>query len=296
MLNKDNTVHVMWTGGMDSTLVMILLSRISDINVLPVYICRANGRKTEGIELRQMNRIYTELKADARTKAKLLPIRIVADKQDLIPNEAEQFEYEYRKRIRYKSSGEILRRAQDKIFDLQKYVAPGVGALKTNLTRLADQYAAVISYVRSENVMVDLGIMGSESIFCLNDLFKMKQIEICGRTTYIFDETATDPDIYAVFHNVTFPIFNYNKTGCYNLYEELGYKHIRNMVWHCYSPINGKPCGKCFTCIHYIRDGIFDVFDRDALLRYIEFSNHERDIINKQYANIIDKILRDGNK
>ena len=63
---ERQTVQIFWTGGMDSTLRIVQLSQL-EVNVLPVYIMRANGRKTAVEELTAMGKIYEILKADPRT-------------------------------------------------------------------------------------------------------------------------------------------------------------------------------------------------------------------------------------
>ena len=78
---ERQTVQIFWTGGMDSTLRIVQLSQL-EVNVLPVYIMRANGRKTVVEELTAMGKIYEILKADPRTKATLLPFLLVADSED----------------------------------------------------------------------------------------------------------------------------------------------------------------------------------------------------------------------
>ena len=88
---ERQTVQIFWTGGMDSTLRIVQLSQL-EVNVLPVYIMRANGRKTAVEELTAMGKIYEILKADPRTKATLLPFRLVADSEDEIPDAIRQEE------------------------------------------------------------------------------------------------------------------------------------------------------------------------------------------------------------
>ena len=241
--------------------------------------------------MKTMHTIYELLKKDDRTNATLLPIRIVADREEDIPEEAKNIPYEFHLRKRFHDSRVILKKAQEKVLELQKYRAPGFGKWKSNLIRLANQYGPVISYVRTEKCMVDIGINGDEAFFLLKELYGIKKIVSSYRETYVFDENTTDPDLYAVFKNVSFPLYPIDKKQEFKLYSDMGYEKIRDMVWHCYTPINGKPCGKCNTCVHYIRDGIYDRFDRAALLRYIEFCEIERKTINDQYHEIISSAL-----
>ena len=104
----------------------------------------------------------------------------------------------------------------------------------------------------------------------------------------MLDKDGTDPDMYEIFKNVSFPLCRTKKIDIFNMYSRLGYEHIRNMVWHCYEPIDGKPCGTCKTCIDYVRERIYDVFDRNALIRYIRFCDDERELINQQYQEMLE--------
>ena len=285
------TIQVLWTGGMDSTLIMVQYSQIKDIRILPIYLLNTNGRKTEGIELSTMNKIYTELKKDERTKAELLPIRIVADSIEEIPDVAKEFGFEFYKRIQYKETIPVFRKAKKTILDLQKNKAKGFGKWKSNITRLSEQYLPIMSYIRSENVIVEIGIL-HHSIFLYPDIHKVSEKNFGGIITRnILDKDGTDPDIYEVFYNVSFPLCRMEKIDVFNAYSEMGYEHIRDMVWHCYNPIDDKPCGCCNTCVSYIRDGIYDEFDRDGLIRYIKFCDKERETINQQYQAKIEKTI-----
>jgi len=105
----------------------------------------------------------------------------------------------------------------------------------------------------------------------------------------MLDKNGTDSDLYEVFQNVSFPLYTMNKIAIYDKYAEMGYLTIRNMLWHCYAPIDGKPCGMCNTCVPYIREGMYDMFDRAALIRYIKFCDKERVLINQQYEDIIKR-------
>lgn len=284
---KHGVRHVMWTGGMDSTLVILRYAMVEGISVLPVYICNANKRKTEAVELNHMHQIYEIVRNDPRTRAELLPIRIVADSPEDIP-ELEFEDYEFYRRKRYKESGALVKEAQRLVLDYQKNTAPGVMPQRSNIIRVADQYKPVLSYIRAEKVSVALGFNSEDSIFGLPELCAAKAFtDEAGFTSYVLDPERTHPAIYAVFKDITFPIYDVNKVGVYNAFEEMGFTNIRRMVWHCYRPIDGKACGQCVTCVPYIREGMTDMFDRDAFIRYIRFAEKERAVINEQYQEII---------
>jgi len=179
ILGEMKMIQVLWTGGMDSTLIMIQLSQMN-VSILPIYISNANGRKTESNELTAMNKIYQELKQDKRTIAELLPIRIIADNMEQIPEVAKEFEFEFYKRVRYKETNIVLSRAQKKIADLQIDMAQGIEGWKSNVIHLAYQYAPVMSYAKTENVIVELGVHGDESFFKFPCLYKMKKSDWGG--------------------------------------------------------------------------------------------------------------------
>lgn len=290
-MEMKQPVQVLWTGGMDSTLVMVQLSQNENVKVLPVYISHANYRKTEGIELSTMNAIYTELKKDPRTKAELLPIRIVAGSIDKIPAEAKEFEFEFyqRRKDHDRVSMDAQRNVDKKIVALQGNRAPGgIGNWPTNLYRFPQQYARTSSYAKGETADVEICINGHESFFQFPIKHKITEQSVDGRIRYVLDKEETDPDLYEVFKNISFPLYHITKVETFNMYSRMGYEHIRKMIWHCYDPIDGKPCGQCITCTGYIREGIYDVFDRDALIRYIKFSEKERELLNKQYQEMLE--------
>ena len=287
---ERQTVQIFWTGGMDSTLRIVQLSQL-EVNVLPVYIMRANGRKTAVEELTAMGKIYEILKADPRTKATLLPFRLVADSEDEIPDaiRQQQIPYTYYHRKRYGETVVRLKRAQKKVFALQANRAPGIRSFGSNIIHLAEQYGAMMSYARGEQTVVELGLHGEESFFQLPIPYRMEQKQNGLITEYRLKKEGTDPDIYAIFQRLSFCLCSFNKVTVYQEFEKLGYIHVRDLLWHCYEPINGKPCGQCVTCVPYIREGMYDMFDRDALIRYIQFCDKERKVIDEQYQSMIQK-------
>ncbi len=285
---EKKIIHIFWTGGMDSTLTMIKYSQIENVSILPIYVSNANRRKTENYELATIGKIYEILKKDPRTKAELLPVRIIADSKEQIQFPSEfPYEWEYYKRKRSSETLSIMRKTQGKIYDLQKNKARGIWDL--NIIRIANQYMPVMTYVKTENVIAELSLNYDESIFRFPELYTAYEKQYDGFSRTLFDENNTDPDIYAVFKNISFPLYKMKKVDVYNAYADMGYQHIRSMLWHCYAPINGRPCGQCITCVPYIREGMYDMFDRDALIRYIKFCDREREIINKQYQELISK-------
>ena len=70
-----NIVHVLWTGGWDSTYRIVELSR-TEINILPIYCCDPERESTTE-EKKVMLRILEALSAREETKAHFYPIQFI---------------------------------------------------------------------------------------------------------------------------------------------------------------------------------------------------------------------------
>ncbi len=97
----------------------------------------------------------------------------------------------------------------------------------------------------------------------------LKEIDdsVIGRY-YIIDKEKSPDDIVKIWGNFHFPLANITKLDMKEFYAKNGYSDIANKTWFCYTPINGKPCGKCNPCKYTIQEGLRERFTYMALLRY----------------------------
>lgn len=85
---------------------------------------------------------------------------------------------------------------------------------------------------------------------------------------YIIDQKNSDSDLIKLFANYHLPLVDYTKLQMRDYYLKHGYKEIMDLTWFCFSPVKGRPCGKCNPCIYTIEEGMKERFTRMALFRY----------------------------
>ena len=101
------------------------------------------------------------------------------------------------------------------------------------------------------------------------DLMDKKVVfEKKGGNLYI-DIQKTDPLFAELFKNLVWPIMDISRKKMVTDLKEWGYDGILKLIWFCYESVNGKPCGFCDNCRKKIEDGLKDLFDKDAIHRYL---------------------------
>jgi hypothetical protein len=75
--------------------------------------------------------------------------------------------------------------------------------------------------------------------------------------SYRVNYNKRSKDVYRVFGNMRFPLFNFTKKQMHKYSIEKGYNKILDLSWYCHRPFyNNQPCGKCDPCKAVIREGL----------------------------------------
>ena len=221
---ENKKVHIFWTGGLDSTYRVVELSRQACV-IQPHYII-INGRKTVNNELKAISDITDILNSDKRSKAKILPL-IKCTKSEL---------EEYSDIL---SAWELLHKAK-----------------RFNST----QYPLLAGYARQNKLKLEMGIQFSENGSVAKVVDQSYLIDCPDND----DVMMIDPEkgshewaSYTLFQDFRFPKSLYHKTKKEEIDElkRLGYDNVLKMVWTCFRPVLGMPCGHCFPCKSAIKEG-----------------------------------------
>lgn len=220
---EKREVHILWTGGMESTYRVVELSK-TDCVIQPHYIIyKYRGkRKSKDYELRAIRKITEILKKDDRTRATIMP-PIIYDfnVQDAI---------EYYPDIR--EAGVILEK-------MKGYVSR--------------QYLMFSCYARHENLKLEAGVRFSSH----GSIGRVVDTSFLVRHPQYDDILMIDPEkgkeewaSYTIFKDFYFPKSLYHKEKSDEASELLndGYREVVKNVWSCYDPIFGMPCGHCSPC------------------------------------------------
>ena len=218
-IEKKRVVHILWTGGLESTYRVVELSR-TDCVIQPHYIIVKELRKNHNYELKAIQKITEILKRDERTKATFLP--------PIIFNEQKELE-------EYPDISEAW------------YI---LESMKNCTSR---QYQVLSRYARQENLKLEMGIQFSPhgSIGRAIDTSFLVEHPIYHDIMMI-DPKKEQEDwaSYTVFQYFHFPksLFHKDKSEEARELIDNGYGEVLKNIWSCHNPIFGMACGHCGPC------------------------------------------------
>lgn len=221
---QKREVHILWTGGLDSTYRVVELSRQECI-IQPHYII-INGRSTVENELRAISDITDILNSDERTIAKLLPV------ETFPMNDLDEY-------ADIQSAWEMLH--EKKHFN-------------------STQYPLLARYARQKKLKLEMGIQFSENGSVAEIIDESYLMDCPDNDDVMMMNPVKGSQEWAsftLFQDFLFPKSLYHKTKAEEI-EELknqGYDKVLKKVWTCFSPVLGIPCGHCFPCKSAMKEG-----------------------------------------
>ena len=232
-MNDKKTIMILWTGGFDSTYMMMKYAR-EDILIVPIYVYRKE-RLSKDHEIKAMNTLLELLRTDPSTKAYIFDIQIIDENRIAADKEiTNAFHHFVDAKIPIGSQYEPLAR-------LAKYNPHlYVGIIKTNdygLTNMLKEHGKI---VYSDDV-------------------------------YYLDAEYTDPYYSALFSNFRFPLLETTEEDILIQIKKWKQEHYLSHIWFCHHPVNNKPCGVCVPCRIKIKNHLEFLFPDEALVRYKEF-------------------------
>ena len=269
------TYEIFWTGGFDSTFRVVQLSRYP-IRIQPVYCTgiAADMRKSEFYELRAIKQISALLRTKPETKAEILPLKIVSSPTALHNRQDPDFIYEILPH-NHEVAVAFRRIYISMMAPRRGQLATGRGVLNAvNLDLYIDsQYQWLAAYANSRKEPVEVGITAryvNKFMEAIGGSDAVEEVDNGYFKQYVLNkEKCGSADGYTIFGNLAFSFYHAPlKPELVNEYKKLGCEDIMDLTWFCYDPIDGKPCGQCWTCVHTYRDGITNRFSPEALERY----------------------------
>ena len=220
-------VHILWTGGLDSTYRVVELSRQTCV-IQPHYVIV--DRNSIKNELKSISEITNILRNDKRTIAEIRPVETLS-KHDLEEYQDIQMAWD------------ILHEKRD---------------FKSK------QYPLLTRYARQKKLKLELGIQFSEngSVVKVVDETYLVDCPDNGDVMMIDPEKGS-PEwaSFTLFQDFLFPKSLYHKTKREEI-EELkrqGYDNVLKKVWTCFMPVLGMPCGHCFACKSAMKEGAGEI-------------------------------------
>lgn len=229
-------VRILWTGGFDSTLRILQLSRM-DVIVQPYYLVDSKYRNSIKNELEAMEAIMADIKADPLTRFVFKPL-IKADVSGIKPG------------------AEVL--------DAWKRLDGEIG--------LGSQYPWLASFAE-ENPGIELTIEKNENGHLRPYFRKNGEFVKCteGDVSYlVLDRSKSGSDMMTIFGNFHFPypIFETTKQEMIDEYKKLGFGETMRKTWFCHNPVRNEPCGVCTPCRQVIAQDLLFRIPSAGMKRY----------------------------
>ncbi len=238
-----DTLNIFLTGGLDSSYSVLYYSRY-EINIQPIYL--KDKRASEQFELKAINDILEFVKNDSRTKAVILPL--IIDETDRIAKNNKITDAYYRITSKLK-----LGRQYDW---LQRYaVEHGHEGILISATNSPEG--------KVKKVVLKYGAL--------------KKQQENGYEFYKVDTEKSHKDLNTLFGNIMFSVtWDMTKQEEIKDLHEKGLDEAVKMIWFCFTPVDGKPCGCCNPCKSYFEENLLDFFDEASKKRYELTKNCER--------------------
>lgn len=215
-------VHLLWTGGWDSTFRLLQLVLLHRVPVVPHYLEDATRASTT-IELETMARIGDHLRAAyPHTRALLQPLRIAS-----VANVAGDAEID-----------DALQAIREKVF-------------------IGSQYSWLPAYCKHGAISdMELGVHVDDKVQALLRSFAIEFEHPGGFRSVRVDPRHAGSAEFTLFRYFSFPLFRIDKVGIGREAEAEGWSAIMDMTWFCHTPVRGRPCGICAPCVYTIEEGL----------------------------------------
>ena len=219
------TINVLWTGGLDSTYVVLRLSFLPNIVINPIYVIDP-PRKSTRKELAAIRAITKDIRANKQTKAILNDV-IIIQKRDI-------------------SEDSMITMACKRLYE--KY-------------ELGSQYDWLARYAKQTGRYLTLGLECTERSKVANVfdaeavLYKHQEGQY---ETMRVDESQSSQDVNAVFKLFEIPTFIYKHTKIEEAegFKQFGYEETMLKTWFCHRPVLGLTCGHCNPCKDALNEGM----------------------------------------
>lgn len=222
MENKKEDVHLLWTGGWESTYRLCNLILLQKRTVNPIYILDPS-RKSFSEEIKAMTVIRQGIIDRVESDVSLLrPVQIVI-KDDIPLNKVITEQYEA---------------------IVKKY-----GGLGIQLEWLA-------RYAEWKGLKgLEVGIEGS-SHSPRRPVFAQLEKELIPQEDRLALRERLDDPLFEFFRRFGFPVFGLNKHKILEEVKSQEFYDVMLSTWFCHAPRNGKPCGRCYPCSQVMDEGM----------------------------------------
>lgn len=215
-VRPQQRVHLLWTGGWDSTYRLLDLVLRRRVSVQPWYV-RDEERASTPLEISVMAAITDAIARRDPEAARLLqPIHFV-DREEIAPR-------------------------------------PELTVMCDQL-HLGSQYEWLARLVHQQELSsFEIGIEKRSSRVYEMLWHNVEPVEGVGGRTFRLKPAVTDPNL-ELFRNFEFPVLHLTKSDLRQRAQARGWVELMSMTWFCHDPRAGKPCGMCTPCMVALEEG-----------------------------------------
>ena len=235
-LASDDTVKLLWTGGWDSTFLLLWLLLVKGRRVRPFYLIDASRRST-GMELRAMRAIKQRLgEGHPEAAARLLPTQF-ADPQDL-PADPD------------------TRATLDRLRNGGRW-------------HLGSQYAWIVDYCKANRLEgIELPVERDSNPCPTGGVSPLVIPWLTAGDPPLRLRPDAPADLQCLFGQMHFSLTHITKTEMRRQAREQGFEDLMRLTWFCHHPRGRHPCGTCAPCRHAIQEGLGFRIPLAGRLRY----------------------------
>lgn len=216
-------VHLLWTGGWDSTFQLLRLLLVHRQPVRPIYLVDEK-RGSREVELRTMNRIRERLgELYPGTRRLMLPT-LYAPVSELQPDPEiegafDRLERKWAIGTQYTWLAKFCRQR-------------GLGDVEIGFEK--DRHGAGA-------LLLDIVVEGSSA---------------AGYAVHRLPPQEQHTDVGTVFGAYIFPLFDISKREMVREVDARGWRAIMLETWFCHRPVGTEPCSRCHPCLNVIAAGL----------------------------------------
>jgi hypothetical protein len=250
-------VHLLWTGGWDSTFRLLSLISQHSCCIQPYYVINRQKRRSWPVEIETMHKVQEACRRDPSTFIGTIRPPIFVEKEDIAADELITTQY---------------KGLRSQVFLGEQY---------EYLARLA-KFLSIDAF--------ELGVQGQGHFFSIvRQHIESKQGPLTR--TYVLRPDA--PQDFQFLRCFEFPIINVSKGEMERIAKERGFYPVLEMSWFCHEPLKGQqPCGTCNPCKYAIEGGMAKRIGWRGLIRYYVGLYYAKYYARKMMIMIADFIPR----
>lgn len=219
---EGDLVHLLWTGGWDSTFRLLDLLLVKQRPVQPYYLVDA-ARRSFATEILAMNAIKRRLAETSPERIGLVRPTVLRDVLDIPPDP---------------EIAECYRRFCEKV-------------------HIGVQYEWGARFARAEGLSaLELSLIGGGHMAGIFGPY-LRREETGDDVTYAIDRQHRETDLFRLFGDYRFPLIMTTKQEMLVEARRHGFEDLMTMTVFCHTPRpDGRPCGLCIPCGIAIDNGL----------------------------------------